>query len=228
LQTVDGGATWKEISAPSGRQMQFISKDDGWLLETDEDEVDHLYGTHSGGHDWKKVSLPIPSGWSKIRYNFPFFPNDKEGFLLVWYVKADAYMAALFTSKDGGKTWTLTKNSMGDLGNHKDELNHRHPSRNSFPALVAVEDPTHLKVVEIDSKGNIISKIGVRPISNQFLSEASVNSDSFVSNKEGWVMLGAGGCEQFKTDCYQVRQLLSTTDGGGTWKEIAVSRSKAP
>jgi|GEM_PF-3019516 len=58
LRTQDGGRTWTEFTQPGlvglfPQTIQFVSRNDGWILSND----GHLFDTTDGGHTWTEVDI---------------------------------------------------------------------------------------------------------------------------------------------------------------------------
>jgi len=236
-RTSDGGNTWQRIaSSPSTSQiasttddaygipplaasarLQFVTPTTGWLigssLHPDHSDYSWLYVTHDGGSSWQHVALSFPAG--ALAFWRPTFFTEQEGLfpvLTTGPAPQEAHGTLLYTTRDGGQTWTST----------------------SVPIDVTTAvyiDQQHAVSAgnDMDSKGFYLTSDGwKRWTTVQFHTTFKhIFAYDFVSPVLGWALADTrtvffpqpgGGLR--KGD---VITLLQTTDGGRAWQEIAHS-----
>ncbi len=123
FQTSDGGATWVSVFHDDPTQsgysdslplagikngMTFLNASTGWVTGSipRNGEV-YLYVTHDGGASWSQQGLPLPTGYDTYQYlpQAPVF-FGKDGFLPLTIYRPDTNDFILYTTHDGGTTWT--------------------------------------------------------------------------------------------------------------------------
>jgi photosystem II stability/assembly factor-like uncharacterized protein len=135
FQTTDGGATWaqkftndpnlagagdslplgglKAGIAPVNMQTAFV------YGVTYAPGAPYLFRTDDGGATWSPVSLPLPPGAQNAELSIERgqmkFLNPAEGFIAM-RLTSDGYQLAIYTTSDGGITWTLTPNTLPASG----------------------------------------------------------------------------------------------------------------
>lgn len=220
LTTTDGGNTWKHIVEVGGGagygSIRFTDLQNGWIAGGPGGF--YLYATNDGGRHWREVTLPAPAEISGLfenvaaQYVSPWFKDGKHGFLSVEYsgeAKSgeDISIQTLFSTGDGGNTWHLESWAKLD------------PTSN-FP-IVAVVDSTALTPKRVDHEPGRLLKLGLAgkltetraSESPEMPAGAALVSLSFNDVTHGWASSSDG-------------RLLSTTDGGVTWKDITPARKK--
>jgi photosystem II stability/assembly factor-like uncharacterized protein len=200
LLTSDGGRTWRDAPVdPSGDgAILLVAPEEGWMAGGAEDE--ELYATQDGAKSWRKVSLPAPKEIRPAIYptaDLPVFADEKHGFVAVTYSGGDKSAAVLFSTGDGGRSWTpdrilanLAESSEGE----------RLPSTVADSAWIIFSGSSDEPTLTKPGAG---ARVDARDLKG-YLTNAVL---SFVSSTEGWIVVGNG-------------ELLSTTDGGVTWTSI--------
>jgi len=107
LRSVDGGASWQQITIPAGqiRYAGFVSPDKGWLQVTPDGSPTVVYYTSNGGTSWSQKNGTLGTYFQKMK-----FLNDSTGFAAVGF---DVYKTS-----DSGKVWEPLRrdNSFSYLG----------------------------------------------------------------------------------------------------------------
>jgi hypothetical protein len=215
--TSDGGKSWRPTSAHpilEDAELLLVSRDDGWMVGAQESPNDTLYVTHDGAKTWKEVSLPAPKEillLDQAGYDLPVFEDPKHGFIAVTYTHGDVSSAAvLFATADGGRTWHPDRILRNLEGGTWGETVQSAVADSTWITAASFKDHGHPKL-------NTLSR-GTRVNANIYdahqlgfdahqLGEWGTHLLSFVSPKQGWVIVGDG-------------YLMSTTDGGATWTNI--------
>uniref|UniRef100_UPI003FEFDA4A WD40/YVTN/BNR-like repeat-containing protein n=1 Tax=Roseburia sp. TaxID=2049040 RepID=UPI003FEFDA4A len=116
FSTEDGGGTFSyvtdltdEISGyPTG--IAFSSEAEGFIGTSYHGQDAYFYQTKDCGGTWQSMELPRYDGKDSlyIEGTAPVFfgENQKQGKLLLQYVTAEKRNTILYTSEDGGETWT--------------------------------------------------------------------------------------------------------------------------
>ena len=220
LGTTDGGNTWKQIVEVNGGggygAIRFTDPQNGWIAGGPGDS--YLYATNDGGRHWREVAIPAPAAISELfenmaaQYALPRFKDAMHGFLPVKYhgpgkSGEGVSIQALLSTNDGGSTWHLE--SWVNLDQAAD-----------FP-IVAVVDSTALAPKRVDHEPPTLLKLGPRgkvtetraSESPELPSGAALLSLNFSDVAHGWASSSNG-------------RLLSTADGGATWRDITPGRKK--
>jgi photosystem II stability/assembly factor-like uncharacterized protein len=235
-RTGDGGKTWQRIaSGPSTSQiaattddaygippfaasarMQFVTPSTGWLIGSashpDMSNYSWLYVTHDGGSSWHKAAISFPA--QALALGRPTFFTEQEGlFPVLTSGPAPQYARGtmLYTTQDGGQTWTSTAVPFDVTNAVFIDMNH----------AVSVGD-TDSKAFYTTSDGwKHWTKVRVQTTFKR------IYGFDFVSPALGWaladnrtIFLPEPGGGIRKGD---VIALLQTRDGGRTWREIAHS-----
>jgi photosystem II stability/assembly factor-like uncharacterized protein len=220
LATSDGGNTWKGIVEVNGGggygPIRFTDPQNGWIAGGPGNC--YLYATSDGGRHWREVTVPPPPAISGLfedeapLYASPKFKDSRHGFLPVKYSGPgksgeDVSIQALLSTNDGGSTWHLE--SWANLDQAA-----------NFP-IVAVLDSTALAPKRVDhgpatllklEPGGKVSETRASQ-SPELPSGAALLGVGFSDVAHGWARLSDG-------------RLLSTADGGLTWKDITPARKK--
>jgi len=220
LATTDGGNTWKGIEEVNGGggygPIRFTDPLNGWIAGGPGGYF--LYATNDGGRHWKEVPVPAPSAISGLfenvaaQYAQPRFKDSKNGFLPVKYFGEgksgeDVSIQSLFSTNDGGSTWHLESWSNLDQAA-------------GFP-IVAVVDSTAIAPKRVDREPLTLLKLGPggkvtetrASESPDMPNDAAVSNINFSDAGHGWASSSNG-------------HLLSTADGGNTWKDITPSKKR--
>jgi hypothetical protein len=220
LATTDGGITWKGIEEVNGGggygPIRFTDPLNGWIAGGPGDQ--YLYVTSDGGRHWREVAVPAPSAVSGLfedvaaQYAPPRLNDSKHGLLAVEYSGpgksgegVDIFV--LFSTNDGGRTWrTESWVTLDQAAN--------------FP-IVAVVDSAALTPKRLDRRLPTLLKLGLGgKLTETQASEspdmpngAALTNINFSDAGHGWAGSSNG-------------RLLSTADGGSTWKDITPAARK--
>jgi photosystem II stability/assembly factor-like uncharacterized protein len=131
FRTTDAGRRWVTVTQVTAEQpentnpqgvpgplpyagikntISFRSPDIGWVAGSVSAQNDSwLFNSRDGGFNWIKQNLELPSGaqGSLLSIDAPIFFSSQEGLLPV-YLYNVGEIFALYTSRDGGSTWTAT------------------------------------------------------------------------------------------------------------------------
>jgi photosystem II stability/assembly factor-like uncharacterized protein len=228
LATDDGGKNWKELpQAPVAARPAFVTALEGWLAGPG---WAGIYRTRDGGKSWQSggpsledlpASLPTRTSYGDMK-----FTDAKHAFLPIWLSpQTDAEnprgtALVLYVTNDGGSTWireiTQTDRSFTKSGA---PLWHFGPS-----SLTLDSSGTAVLITVTASDGSHPDRLSLTLATheggtthsnaeNALQGHGSITDLSFVSSTNGWASTSSGS-------------LLSTTDGGRTWKDVSPSPSR--
>jgi photosystem II stability/assembly factor-like uncharacterized protein len=128
-RTSDGGRSWQRIgSGPATSQlpvtsddgygtvppftanvqMSFLNATTGWLIGSTYAPADSwLYATHDAGNTWQRVALSLPAQ-SQDSWPPHFFDAQNAIFPVLVSGPGGASQTAIYTTHDGGQTWSQT------------------------------------------------------------------------------------------------------------------------
>lgn len=226
--TADGGVTWSRVgplptSSPIGYtfgvasyRVTFSKGSDGslrgWYVGASQ-----LFTSTDGGHSWQPVAFPVPPavvGWTATpqqpafvgaRGVVPIAYRDPKG-----ADNATANLVYLYSSTDGGATWTSPRSAPSGFAPVGDDLS------------IAILDPQHVWLTsQSNSAGdNVQASPAVARTSNGGIAwQVTHNTPrilnmTFVDPLRGYALDVTG--------IYDVNGILRTLDGGATWQRIDV------
>lgn len=218
FRTTDGGRDWQplDVPYPAGGlplpdEFMFLDARRGWLPATS-----WLYATTDGGSTWHKEDMSLPSGARPGSLEYAYAPVEAGDSLILPVVyqrrNGPRYADAFFVSRDLGATWGLT----GATPDSVSCPSAPHPieivARASWIVLCGS------KLIRTRDSGRTWETLDGSGLSPADLS----GSLSFAELRHGWALTFYSGCRSFKSDCYTIRELYTTTDGGNTWqRELA-------
>jgi photosystem II stability/assembly factor-like uncharacterized protein len=190
LETTDGGRIWRKLHLPTDdtfRDIFFINGRTGWLvcdrdvfkLKSNDEPRSYLMKTDDGGLSWRRIAIGSNVDARLLR---ALFTDEDHGWVF-------GESGALFTTHNGGATWTAeilpTKHLL--LGGAFGDKLH---------GCLVGAGATILHT----SDGGATWHAGLVRDSR----DARLTAATFVGNRLGWAV-GAGG------------QIFASTDGGRTW-----------
>lgn len=221
FRTLDGGATWSEVSAamynntaPSALPFSgdktgiaFANASTGWVTGTSPAPGFWLYVTHDGGRTWSQQTLPPPPGTASQMQavtNAPVFFSAMDGVLPVQVDQSQGAVANFYVTHDGGQTWTPT---------------HTVPS--AQVSLWSFTDASHWWALAGDAilvstdEGQTWTTIRPGGTFNN-----SIISFDMVTSAIGYAVV--------MDDNAGTGSLIKTTDGGHSWARVPATSSGAP
>ncbi len=204
--TTDGGRTWARLpDPPSGEPVRFADPKVGFQGSGMADGV--VYETRDGGHSWQKMTYQLPAGSMGAEpIALPHFSGAKGLFAVVANVGKEVHarrVLVIYGTTDGGRNWRVEREV-----------------RVSPAAAVALVGTTAVWVDDKDGQITTDNLSGPEANFSDRWPLAVVASADFVDPMHGWIVLAAGGCVEFKADCWQRQKLLATSDGGASWTNI--------
>jgi photosystem II stability/assembly factor-like uncharacterized protein len=218
LRTMDGGATWYNVTAPGVSSVQnafFQDSMKGWVLAAIPDNgMSVLFRTITGGSTWTSYSLPFNGGYIQ-------FLDDMNGYVLSGEGSGmNKQAVSLYQTVDGGATWTLKyandpsqPNNTLPFSGHKNGMTFRDPSRGWVGGDIPT--PGFAYFYRTDNGGTSWVQQSL-PIPAGYESAGiTITAPTFFSPNEAvlpvWMSTNAG------RDLF----LYATHDGGTTWSPSA-------
>jgi photosystem II stability/assembly factor-like uncharacterized protein len=211
--TTNGGLDWQFLSQiplmSSWCSVEFISRTVGFLgdCQNTGGPTPHLTVTRDGGKTWASITLPAPVG-TQFTVTEPVFFNQDQGII---HVTAQTFSGNtetpsdyLATTSDGGKTWSALPPSIPGYAQAFAFIDTNH-----FLALVSDGKGSTESIYRTADGGRTWSAAGDLPPLFQTYPEVM-----FIDSQHGFVdepsqKIGDGPLA-----------LLSTSDGGRTWKDL--------
>ena len=221
--TQDGGRTWQERSLPLGEPVKFLNRERGWVAGGPSGDL--LYRTDDGGQTWQLTSLPLPSSAQHVLVGLPAFENELAGILPITLAGSPNPGLAIYTTQDGGDTWSLATHFDFD------------PSY----------EPEGAAPFSLDANGHWWV---APPGSNQLYAVSSPGAEAasmapvglpqgvvalgILDDHLGWALVQEGTCHGHKSpagqtispngetfQCASFTRLFMTSDGGQVWSDIS-------
>lgn len=215
LHTEDGGLTWAALpSPPAAGNIIFVTPQDGWMAGGP--AQDRLWFTRDGGQNWQPAAFATPDGCagSLSVHSLPFFTGASYGRLTAETEATGGSCVIDYSTTDGGQSWLTER-----------------VSRNSAALRAAVTN-TATQTSHVYATGSKIfimqdgiSRQGAIP--TDVKSNGNITHAEFVDASTGWIKYASGTCQLSKDNCSQQSELLTTTDGGKTYKTITPHTSHA-
>lgn len=203
LGTSDGGRRWNFVEGDPGKYGEILLQENrnGWLTHDDGRE---LYTTLDGGRSFHVVTLQEPSGIpfsvdpEFTVYNLPIFEDNLRGYETALYTNDQGSKSAmvLFTTNDGGKTWTVDRKLTG-LG----------ASSPGTLAMTSMTDSTWIVPIASGTQPTLVTLAKASTAGYPSVAYNGVRASSFITPTQGWISCRSG--------------LLSTLDGGHTWYHVS-------
>ncbi len=223
FSTSDGGKTWRQQGrTPVTEGPRFVDPKHGWLIGSESNgSRKSLFATRDGGRTWQQQHFPeptMPGEKQTASFGLPVFRNRNNGRLAVGFTTqiARGLLRARvieYVTRNGGSTWEVGR-----------EFPATNSSNNLAPPVIAKQDviwgvsrPEYF----ILAHGNRIGEwhSGVPGVLIQL---------QFVDANHGWVQLNYDYCAGYKCDCYELPNLLFTSDGGKTFAPVKLPEGGVP
>jgi photosystem II stability/assembly factor-like uncharacterized protein len=211
FRTQNGGRNWTQLpDPPAADPVYFATPKDGWIAG--EPAGDQLWVTRDGGTSWAQQDLAPPTACSTctVTYGRPGFRSALDGLLPVSILAENRLLIATYSTQDGGRSWRPT---------HVQEQRY-----DTFQGGAPVVVDSHVLRAQVN-QGNITivsdeERINASAAPAILWPMGSIVGASFSSGSSGWLIHTAGKCAAFKSQCSQQSELLSTNDGGASFRVI--------
>lgn len=219
FKTEDGGQTWLRRELPLGEPVYFANDESGWVAGGA--AGNELYHTQDGGLSWSPQSLPGLNGPAHL-YLLPSFSDPQNGILPAVTNDPSGTRLDFFTTADGGHTWQPGASAPLDQP--------LAPGTRPALSLAGGRDWT---VIDSDRQ-EVFSASGARKASIAGIPgtpPAGITGLDMVTPMSGWAKLERGSCQPptgsssnagSALACTREAGLLSTSDGGLSWKSLAL------
>lgn len=206
--TEDGGASWSARSAPAAGEVSmepggrtWLAGDDGLLRLSDD----------QGGH-WRTAKVSVNGSADTVTLAVPV-----AGVLPVTVVTpADATEVALLTSADDGRTWNET-NRVAVRGRTGPGVRVPVAATGAGPLVLDTAGRHAYRVPARRSAAASTAEPDLRPSG---LPEGADAVTFAPGGRSGWALAVYGRCTDGKTGCTLYHPLLTTSDGGATWRQL--------
>jgi len=214
MRSTDGGATWTQTytndpnnpeaadTLPLGgikADLVPLNMQTAWVGGvTYSPGTIYLYRTDDGGHTWAPVTPELPDGAENFEFGIDReqmqFVSATDGFLIV-RMSGDSTQTAVYVTRDGGDTWTLTPTLIPEAG--------------ASDILSADE------VIIYNGEQFYVTHDAARTwatITPDIVFGDSFVTMDFIDPNSGWIVI---------LDANDHRSLYRTHDGGVTWSPAA-------
>jgi hypothetical protein len=196
--TQDGGVSWEERSAPAGEPVKFVDAARGWMVSGPTGET--LYQTLDGGWTWQRQEIGLPDQ-NRVISGLPWFDSDRTGWLPVLSGRDSGEKMVLFTSRNGGETWSLWRGPATEPGEFREAL------LEASPGIREAAPGSHLSQLDLPDGTYWVD---------------------FAGDQYGWAAVRSGDCQREaspspdpgRKHCELRQMLLTTADGGLTWNPV--------
>jgi photosystem II stability/assembly factor-like uncharacterized protein len=212
FQTTDGGTTWTQTyindpnSPEAGNSLPLggikadlvpINMQTAWVAGVIYSPgTIYLYRTEDGGRNWSPETLELPDGAENFELSIDEdqiqFVSANDGFLVV-RMAGDATETAVYVTRDGGNSWTLTPTLIPNAG----------------PADFLSAD----EMIIYNGEQFYVTRdaaITWNTVSPNIVFGDSFATMDFVNANTGWIISAAE----------DHRSLYRTSDGGATWLPV--------
>jgi len=215
VRTIDGGVSWgHSAQLPMLGRVSFRTPRDGLLARSDFAWTNTLFATHDGGLTWSRRTLTLPPAWrgARIFADLPTFFGAR-GLLPVTVFTPRRSAIAFYVSSDGGRTWAAR--IVQPVGFRTLRLH------NPFPVYVpsSIASPGIWWAVTSIARPRVLLTTDAgkhwtasRPPALDRAAWAEITS---AGDKSAWLTLRTRNGQTL---------LLATTDGGRSWRRLAVPR----
>nr|BFE69006.1 hypothetical protein GCM10020092_023070 [Actinoplanes digitatis] len=206
LLSHDGGDTFApaKLHLPGGGAQAALFRDErrGWVASAGPGGIT-VARTSTGAATWSTTTIPTNSGIGALRLAFR---DANHGALLAQIATSKAFSRAeLFTTADGGATWTArTAPVVGDIAVDPD-------GRLRLTGGVGHDE---VYTSTDDGRG------WRRGASTRAFATTGAARTTYADQRTGWTLASTGSCANGKRDCSIGYDLEATTDGGSTWRPI--------
>jgi photosystem II stability/assembly factor-like uncharacterized protein len=223
--TADGGRSWSAGSAPVAGEITMEPGGKIWLAGGV--VGDELHSSSDQGRHWNNAKVQLTGAAAETRAIAP--PHD--GVLPVTVVtENDETDVALLTTADQGRTWRET---------NRVPVHGRTGPGVRVPVAMTGTGAQAAPLV-VDTAGEHAYRAAPRRAATTAATTAATAPDmrpaglpegvhtvSFATDgRTGWALATYGRCANGKADCTLYSPLLSTTDGGATWRQIGLWQKK--
>jgi photosystem II stability/assembly factor-like uncharacterized protein len=202
LSTSDGGATWIPHTAPIAGAVSVDTDGRIWLAGGA--IADELFSTTDQGKSWTKPALKLPSGATVDGVGPP-----RDGVLPITLTEGGVSRVALLRSPDGGASWQETAS-----------LTLSRRQRGSPPVSVSGQE-----IILVDrGSGHVMHRM-TQPGAAAYTRAGTglpggVAKIRFVDTNTGWALTTSFSCTNGKQGCSLITSVVSTSDGGTTWRHV--------
>jgi hypothetical protein len=208
--TANGGTSWSAHRAPTAGEISMEPGGRTWLAGGA--AGDQLHVSRDDGSHWSSVKLDLGGD---VAGKTVATPHD--GVLPVTVVnKADQTEVAFLTTADQGRTWRETRRVpvQGKTGPNV-----------RVPVATAEGDQLVMDTVgghayRLNARGVAPATAAAPDVRPSGLPEG-VHTVTFApGGRSGWALATYGKCAEGKNDCTLYNPLLTTDDGGVTWRQL--------
>jgi len=227
FRTTDGGATWNRATIPIADSLRFISPDRGWIAGGPSGK--ELFVTDDGGDTWQPQAVtPPPDVPPLYVVGLPSFIGGQMGVLPVQFTgTTGATIFDLYTSTDGGHTWTSTAPvsvalPVGEmfLENTVDVIDRSHWAVVAGSILYMTGD-SGANWQTLSPNLQSLDPLGQASAERAFL---RLDDIDFLTPSRGYAVLGSQHCQGTKEAldlrCRTGATVVETRDGGATWATV--------
>jgi hypothetical protein len=214
--TTNGGASWAARPAPAAGEVTVDPGGRTWLAGGVAD--DELHSSPDLGRHWDRAKLRLGGTVDGMTVAPP-----AGGVVPVTVVTGDDRTeVALLTTADRGRTWRET-NRVAVHGRTGPGVRVPVAAAGSTPLVVDTAGGHAYRLAPRRSATAGAAAADLRPSG---LPEGAHAVTVSADQRTGWALATYGRCANGKSDCTLYHPLMTTTDGGATWRQVRLWRQR--
>jgi hypothetical protein len=210
--TADGGASWSARSAPVAGEVAVEPGGRTWVAGGV--AGDELHSSADQGRHWNTARLRVGGAVDSKAVATPV-----DGVVPVTVVtESDRTEVALLTSSDEGRTWRET-NRVAVQGRTGPGVRVPVTTAESSPLVL---DTAGGHAYRVPARRAATASAAAPDLRPSGLPDGTHTVTFAPDERTGWALATYGRCANGKSDCTLYNPLMTTTDGGATWRQVRI------